>query len=597
MAALRTLLPAFAFLCLAGFLLAAQQQPPAASVPAGITAPPGGARATGVQQIDPPLPAQGQGVDLTVRIVDASTGGGMSGVAVVLRRNPNPQNLALDLNVPAAQLRGQPQSVDNRRWSYMATTDTKGSATVTNMMADAYTVVPSVADYVLANGSPNSITLSPGKNPPPVSLRMWRVFTVEGTVVDPDKNPISAATVELLTEGWVGGLRTMALAQPAINTGPDGSFSFPSVPPGTYYMRVKAPQALVQQQMKATADHPAALVDTMYPGVPFIEQAAQISVRDVNLFGLRVEMQFSKYFTLTGRVFGIPPEIKSSGLVLMRRVSLDSPFPFLAADPYNGAFSTRLMPDGSFVSPPLPPGPYWAGYTPAGPVRGGNQFLIVDRNVENFSAEVVQGLTLAGRAIYEDGSAVETGRSASLSIFVPNVGVYVRSFAIGQNGEFSASGLPAGSYRMDFSDGRVIKKAELNSRIYPGGDFDLASNLPAPAIVTLSRKGGGIQGNVELLERVKSYPRGLVTIAKQPFRPTDTVKRIYLNGTPAFNAEHLEAGHYRVCAWLEEGTDVDRVLGNPEYEKRLAIGCNSVEIAGDEATEILLKQLTSADFK
>jgi len=594
MPAHRTLIPALAFLSISGFLFAArQQQPPPPPPSPAVQILPNGARGTAAGQVDPPEPAQGQGVDLIVRVVDGITGNGLPGSSVELRRNPpTPQSL-LAGGMTVAHV----QALDRRRWSYMKMSDAKGSVSVENIVADAYTIVPTLAGYTLAAGSVDSVTLTPAGKPAPMTMRMWKAVSIEGTVVDPDKNPVAGAAVEILTEGWTGGLRTMNLAQPALPTDAAGAFKFPAIVSGTYYMRVKPPVALVQQQLRATAAKPAAFVDTMYPNALYMEQAAQIIVNDVNLFGVRVELQSSPYFTLTGRVFDIPPDIKFSGLVLMRRISFDSPFPFLAASPYAGSFNTELMPDGSFTTPNLPPGPYWAGYTPAGPIRGGTQFLLTDRNVDNFSFSVVPGLTFSGRAVYEDGTPVESGRSATLGVFAANMGVYPRGFSIGQNGEFSAEGLPVGSYRMDFAGGLAIKKVEVNSHLYSGGDFDLTSTPPAPAIITLSRKGGGIQGNVELHERAKSYPRGLVTIAKQPFRATDTVKRKYLEGKLSFAVEHLEVGHYRVCAWLEEGTDVDRVLDNPKYENRLAGACQTVELSGDESKQVFLKQLTTVDFK
>lgn len=569
-------------IAIGGILVAAPQQPAPPAPPPNIT------RTPAQQQIDPPEPAPGQGVDLTIKIIDAMTGSGLPAVAIELRRTPpqlTPANIA------------QFQTLDRRRWSYTKTTDGKGEVTIPNVLADAYTIVPTLTGYALAKGAPESIMLVAAKKTTPVTMRMWRAVTVEGTVVDPDKNPVPGATVEILTEGWTGGLRTMALAQPSVVTDPSGNFSFPTILSGTYFMRVRPPQALVQQQLKATAPKPEALVDTMYPGVLYMEQATPIPVGESNLFGVRVEMKSSPYFTLKGRVYGIPPEVKSSGLVLMRRVGFDSPFPFLWATPYDGSLRAQLAPDGTFIAPNIPPGPYWAGYTPAGPVRGGTQFLIADRDVDNFSFDVTPGVALSGRAVYEDGTPVEAGRTASLGVFISNMGVYPRDFAIERNGEFNVSGLPTGAYRMDFADGLVIKRVDLNAQRYTGGDFELNSAPTGPATLTLSRQGGGIQGSVDVHDRAKSYARGMITIAKQPFRATDTVQRKYLNGATTFAVEHLEAGHYRVCAWLEEGSDVDRVLGNPQYENQLSGRCESVEISGDEKRSVMLKQLSTVDFR
>jgi hypothetical protein len=61
--------------------------------------------------------------------------------------------------------------------------------------------------------------------------------------------------------------------------------------------------------------------------------------------------------------------------------------------------------------------------------------------------------------------------------------------------------------------------------------------------------------------------------------------------------DHLEAGRYRICAWLEEGSDVDRFLGNPQYEQRLSTSCEAINVAADERRAVQLKQISVVDFK
>ena len=60
---------------------------------------------------------------------------------------------------------------------------------------------------------------------------------------------------------------------------------------------------------------------------------------------------------------------------------------------------------------------------------------------------------------------------------------------------------------------------------------------------------------------------------------------------------YLEAGRYRVCAWLEEGAEINRVLGNPRFEQRLSAACKTVDLDKDTRQQIDLKQLSAADFK
>jgi hypothetical protein len=370
-----------------------------------------------------------------------------------------------------------------------------------------------------------------------------------------------------------------------------------AVLPGTYYLRAIPPPALVQQQLKG-ADH-TAFVDTLYPKAMYFEESSALAIiPGVNVFGLRVEMQKSKYYSLSGRVFGIPPERQGvSGLVLMRRVSFDSPFPFIWASPYAGALNVRLSADGSFTAPDVPPGPYWAGYTPAGDVRGGTQFLIEDRNIDDFKFDVTQGATLSGKVVWEDGSPMTGIPQNQMGVFLPNMGVYKRDLGgFGQNSAFNETGLPVGTWRLDFSGPVVVRKILIGGRTYEGGQFDLDVGA-GPAVITLSRAGAAIQGSVELHEQAKAYVRGMVTIAPLPLRPTDTPKRKILDVNGSFAVEHLEAGRYRVCAWLEEGAEVNALLGNPRYEEKFNSACETVVLAADERKQVRLKQISAPEFK
>jgi len=541
------------------------------------------------QQAGAPEPAKGEGIDLEVQAVDAATGAGLPGASIELSREPV---------ITSAQA-----AADRRRWSYRKTTDERGKAIVSGMVADRYSITPTLKGYGIATGSLNLVSLTAASKPSSITIRMWKASVVEGVVEDRDHNPLADASVEILEEGFTGGLRTLAQVQPPIRTDKTGNFSFPAILPGTYYLRAIPPQPLVQQQLRDSSKAPerndqrVAFVDTIYPNAKYMEEAAAITVYPgINQLGLRIEMQKANYFSFSGRVFGVPTDQISPGLVLMRRVGFDSPFPFIWSSPYANAINLRLAPDGSFTAANIPPGPYWAGFTPAGAVRGGAQFEIVDRDIADFRIDVSEGARFFGTAVYEDGTPAEPG-FASMGVFQPAMGVYMRDFQLNQKGEFSAPGLPTGTYRLEFPSGSaVVKKIEIDGRTFPGGEFDLSATSGA-AVMTLSRSGGTINGEVEMVEQVRAYPRGMVTIVPDPIRPTDTPKRKRLEGVSTFTLDHLEAGRYRVCAWLEEGAEISRVLGNPRFDRQLGSSCETIKIEGDENKQVRLKQASALDFK
>jgi hypothetical protein len=571
----------FLALILAGLLAAAplQQQPapPLVRAPAGPQ----------IQEIQPPDPAQGEGVDLSILLINGATGQPLIGAVIELKRNPI-------INSPQI-------ASDRRRWKYSRNTDGQGAAKIANIVPDRYTITPDLEGYTVAKGTPDSITLAPRAKPAPMMVRMWQSSAVEGTVQDHNENPVPDTVVEILEENWTAGLRTLDRTQ-SVRTDKDGKFAFPAVLPGTYYLRARPATAVVQQQLKESdkaaekADGQLAFADTLYPAALFLEQSQPISlVGGQNLLGLRLEMQKSKYYAVRGHVFGIPPEAQPmAGLVLMRRVGFDSPFPFVWKSPYDGAFSLRIDEDGTFTSPSLPPGPYWAGYTPAGVVRGGAQFEIIDRDVEDFKIEVVKGATFSGKVVYEDGSPVEP-RVFQLSVFVPNMGIYERGFTVDKDGNFLSPGMPTGTWHIE-SPNSVVRKIDMDARSFQGNKFDLNA-YSGPAVITLSRSGAGIQGSVDLHDRGRSYPRGMVTITPIPQHPTDIPARKYLNGGTSFTVDHLDAGRYRVCGWLEEGAEVNNLLGNPLYEQKMASLCETVLVSQDEHKSIRLKQISAADLR
>ncbi len=493
-------------------------------------------------------------------------------------------------------------------WTYKRTSDTRGVVQFSNVMPDRYSMsTPRLMGYAASKptdpagpqATSGSYNFTPGAKPDPVLFRMWKASFVDGVIEDGDGKAVGGVTVQILEEGWTGGVRVLSLAQ-SVQTDATGKFVLETVLPGTYYLRAIPPSGIVQQQLKASTKpnvKPTAFVDTLFPHAIYFENAAPLRIdAGVNAFGLRIEMQQSPYYSMSGRVFGIP-EGRPSGLVLIRRVSFDSPFPFVWASPYAGSISVSLDKDGRFTAANVPPGPYWAGYTPAGDVRGGAQFVIQDRDIADFQFEVTRGATFSGKLVYEDGNAVNPIPRNRMGVFLPNMGVYERNlFGSGANGNFDAAGLPVGTWRLEFLEPLVIRSIQIGARIFDGGQFELEADAQ-PAVITISRAGAAIRGSVELHEQAKQFPRGMVSLTPFPFLPADYPQRQLLQGNTSFAFEHLEAGRYRVCAWVEEGAQVGALLGNPHHEQRFNAGCETVVLSRDEIKQVRLRQMSAVDFQ
>jgi len=545
----------------------------------------GGARAE-PQRVEPPLPVAGEGVPLSFLVLDAAKG------------DPIP-NVSIELRSPV-------RAVDNKPtyWSYQLQTNGAGKVAVADVTPGPYQLVVKKEGRVLVSGSVLNMTLQPKDKPPLVIFRMFLSSRVTGTVENREHKPIPDVRVELLREAWQASMRVLELSQNPVQTDAEGSYVFDGVLPGTYYLRARPSPALIQTQLMDSdrgADpeqRHTAYVNTLYPATPFLESATPLHVYDgVDQQGARIEVQRDRYYPVRGHLENVSPEQTQLGLLFFRSVSFDSRFQFIWNQAYDGTIQVEVKPDHTFTyEPGLPPGPYWAGFVPADKVRGGADFRVADRPIDDMRIELTPALQFFGKVVDEDGQPVSQ-MLAHVATFASRRALYQRDFGIAKDGAFNTSGLTPALYRLDLQGAPVvIRKIERDGHTYRGGNFELTTT-GAEAVITVSRKGAVVAGTVEMLRIAQDYPRGMVTALPDPAQPTDMVKRTRLDGTNTFKFEHLEPGAYRLCAWLEEGTEVNQVMGNPAYEQKIAPRCERVDVKADETRSASLKQFSALEIR
>lgn len=566
------------------FLQAQQAQP----VPQAPSAPPP-ARPVKVepQSVNPPTPPPGEGVPLSFLVLDAAKGDPIPGVSIELRS-------------PVRAVEGGKPTY----WSYQVQTDGSGKAALTDISASPYQLEVKKEGRIVVSGSVLSVNLQAKDKPAPMVYRMFIASRVSGTVETREHKAIPDVRVELLREAWQAGMRVLEMQQNPVMTDAKGSYAFDAVLPGTYYLRARPNPALIQAQLDESdrSENPeqrhTAYVNTLYPATPFLESATALRLYDgLEQQGIRIEVQRDRYYPVRGHLEDVLPEQTQLGLLLFRSVSFDSRFQFIWNQAYDGAIPVDVKPDHTFAyEPGLPPGPYWAGFVPADKVRGGADFRVVDRPLEDLRIELTPALRLFGKVVDEDGQPVPA-MAANVATFASRRALYQRGFGVAQGGLFDTSGLTPAVYRLELQGAPVvIRKIERDGRTYQGGNFEL-TRTGGEAVITVSRKGAMLAGTVEMMRIAEDYPRGMVTALPDPAQPTDFVKRTRLDGTNIFKFEHLEPGSYRLCAWLEEGTEVNQVLGNPAYEQKIAARCERVEVKADESKSASLKQFSALQIR
>lgn len=541
------------------------------------------------QEVDPPVPADGEGVLLTVHVVDAATSSPIPNVSIQLNRSTFENVYALE---------------DERRWSYSFTTDENGIGTVENTVPSVYLTNTTEELYGFARGPERSIEVKPGEAEIDYTVRMWKASTLEGTILDQNGLPLPGVAVELMEVTWLAGMRNAATITPPLRTDDDGAFHFSGVLPGDYFLYATEAIPLTERYEEVrngirSWTYPHA--DTFYPDSVSIDGAVPITVfPGVNQGGFRLTMPESRYFQVSGRVLGIPEGAENVEVVLDRLAGPGDAPRLFTWPALRGFTLASAESNGSFVIEDVPPGYYVADIRSRGVrIRGRQTIEVFDGNVEDMRIPVLPSWTFGGRVQYDDGTPAGPF-SLSLRSYRVGSGTSSALTKADDQGGFSWSGLEAGTYRMmlPFNRDLIIKSVAAGGRVFEGGVIELAAPGSDDITVTVSATGASIAGSVDLLEPNVSSPGG-VTLNVEPLTPRDAeyIEEALLDTQGGFRFPLLEAGTYRLCAWNDEGNIVNKVLNSPRFGGRLQRACEVVELGAESVKQVRLEQLDAAAFR
>ena len=268
-------------------------------------------------------------------------------------------------------------------------------------------------------------------------------------------------------------------------------------------------------------------------------------------------------------------------------------------------FRVRVAEDGTFTIPQVSPGHYVAALvSPIGRPQtlvGRERVEVVDKDVavDDLTIRVVPSWNYSGTVRYEDGTSAGP-RHGYLNTFVGGDGEQGQILQINADGNFTASGLEAGTYRVQFPNAKdlVVKTVTVNGREFNGGKIDVPAASDGTIDIVLSRSGASVSGTVDLLDPDDPV-FGTVTIVPDPITLPDTVFLQFQ--TPDENGQFLfpllEAGTYRVCAWNDRGAAVYNILNDPRFNSKLKGSCKTVKLKEEDSEQVQLKQLDIATFQ
>ena len=193
--------------------------------------------------------------------------------------------------------------------TYIEVTD-KDGAFHADVPAGTYFPTAMRPGYQVSTGAAPSVPVyvTDGKTAPTVEIRLARLGSVSGVVVDADGDPVAGVQVGLMRTNYSTGRANLSQAGMA-TTDDQGQFRVANAQPGRYYLQasLNAPNFLggfgteIRGASAQLADLP-----TFYPSSSDTTNATAINVQTQAITGLRVSMRRGRTYRVQGTFSPVP---------------------------------------------------------------------------------------------------------------------------------------------------------------------------------------------------------------------------------------------------------------------------------------------------
>jgi protocatechuate 3,4-dioxygenase beta subunit len=206
------------------------------------------------------------------------------------------------------------------------------------IVADA----PPLGRRILYSG--RSVTLVAGEATDPIDIPLAPLATLSGVVLDDNGDPLQGASVQLLTIHYEAGRRQLVSAEVAARVTDDvGRYRLFGIAPGQYVV-----SAAIGGVSSADV---SGFVRSYFPATSNPVSAQSVAVRRSEaVAGIDISMVRGRTARVTGRILDAAGQPTTGGTVMLR--------PRQRASIVGVSVGARLLPDGRFEFPNVPPGDY-----------------------------------------------------------------------------------------------------------------------------------------------------------------------------------------------------------------------------------------------
>jgi hypothetical protein len=299
----------------------------------------------------------------------------------------------------------------------LAQTDDQGNYEITDLPAGRYSIVATRAGYVTVqfgqrafNQQGNPLELADGQRAEKVNFVLPRGGAISGAIVDELGEPIAGVNVTAQRYAFVGGSRRLTGVGGAgafDRTDDRGEYRLFGLPPGDYLVSATFRDfSFLPPTSVASPSAREGFAPTFFPGTTNPAEARRVGVRSGQ------EAQNVSFALASARVGRI------RGRVMTRGGGNPTAGTFVSVVPREqemgiGTMSsgTQVLGDGSFQTPPLPPGAYVLFVGPQGPRDspeaevGRTEVVIAGDDVDDVVIVTGPGGIIRGRVVTDTGTA------------------------------------------------------------------------------------------------------------------------------------------------------------------------------------------------
>jgi hypothetical protein len=349
---------------------------------------------------------------------------------------------------------------------------------------------------------PATLTLGPGEIRQGIELRLRRLGAISGLVLDPDGDPMSGMSVQLMVPTWVRGHKTWTPRNSAV-TNDRGEFRIHGIIAGRYFLCATArrmPVFGMRSEVALGDSEPDQVFGKVYyPNAANVQNAQPLELKPgAEIQDIVLRLPTTAAARITGHVEAPEGLDTSPGF----QVSFNS------QDDGAGISAGYGIGGGQqLVVPALAPGHYTAITT----LQGNDEYRGVDDidlqpGPQNVVFHLQKGVRLAGHLEVQGVAADPTSFKVTLvpGDASPRFRRNNLEAAVQKDGTFAFAAVTPGTWDIGVQPvpkGGFVKSMKLGEQDVLTEDMNIIAATSAPLNIVVSMRGGVVTGTVKMPER------------------------------------------------------------------------------------------------